>query len=586
MSREAHIPLALWISAALVCHALGGGGTLEVAQTALDKQDLRDLIKLERQTLKPEDKVFEVLTADQFPTPTNKEVAAPDKDSDATDDAVDDDKDKKPEPAKPEVVKPPKEEEAKKPPPPEVAQKPPEPEKKKQPVLVPAVPAPPAPPPPPPPPPDKRLAVMQHSEKNQPDNPNANRIADDANHVAEETMAKIRSHDQDMENPSAGPSKALGPAEEKGNSDKDKEAESENRIGDDDHAPGEKSKHASDAQHATPAVQAPMQLTPGPPPSVPNTRGTGDKVATGPRTASPPPSPGGQGPASPEVQNGGNGQGSWSLDPNNPGGDGASRVAGRKRAGKPFESPVHVGAFGLGGNGLPGGPNLNLTMPGLTQAVGDEQLRKERENDGASRRGEHAGRMKNATDFQKYRAAIENYDPSVKPGDKTSLNAARSAFASYLVTMHNKIHPLFGDRELESLDGSKDKQFSDQNMYAVAEIVIAPDTGRVIRRGIVKNSGSTAFDTIVLKMIDSSQPYGKTPDAIISYDGKVYLHWEVQRNHVDACSNRNAFPIMKKQPAGVQKVTPTPPGAPPRPAGKNPDEQVGAPSAPLRPLRE
>ncbi|HVY49780.1 MAG TPA: TonB C-terminal domain-containing protein, partial [Minicystis sp.] len=279
-------------------------------------------------------------------------------------------------------------------------------------------------------------------------------------------------------------------------------------------------------------------------------------------------------------------RGGWSMDPANPGGDGSSRVAGKRRAGIPFQTPVHVGALGLGGHGIPGGPNINLTMPGLTQAVGDEKLRAEREADGASRRGEHAGRMAAATNFQKYRAAIENYDPSVKPGDKTALNAAAAPFATYLVTIHNKIHPLFADRELDSMDKSTQREFQDPKMYAIAELVIAPDTGRVIRRGIVKNSGSTAYDIIVLKAIDASGPYGKAPDAIVSPDGKVYLHWEFHRNHFDACSTRFAYPIMKRATAAPKKATPSPTGAPPKAPSKTPDERPTPPPGPLRPLRE
>ncbi|HVY49616.1 MAG TPA: hypothetical protein VHB21_27170, partial [Minicystis sp.] len=233
MSREAHIPLALWISAALVFHFAGGQGGAMVAQTVLDKRDLRALVQLERQTLRPEDKIFEVLTEDQLPTPTTSKAAAPDKDSDTSDEKVDADPDEK---ARPPAPPKPKKKDEKKPEPPQVASaKPPEPEKK---ALVPAVPVP-AAPAPPPPPPDHRIAVQQHAEKNQPDNPNAPRLADDANHVAEETMARIRSHDQDMANPSAGAQKRLGPKDETGNSDKDKEAESEDRQGKDYRAPGE-----------------------------------------------------------------------------------------------------------------------------------------------------------------------------------------------------------------------------------------------------------------------------------------------------------------------------------------------------------
>ena len=45
-----------------------------------------------------------------------------------------------------------------------------------------------------------------------------------------------------------------------------------------------------------------------------------------------------------------------------------------KRPPNAFQTPVHVGALGLGGTGMPGGPKLNLNMAGVEAAVGNEQL--------------------------------------------------------------------------------------------------------------------------------------------------------------------------------------------------------------------
>lgn len=578
MAREVQIPIVLWISAALVFHAVGGGGGLEVAEAAIDKADLRDLVKLERKELRPADDSFEIMDITSQPDVSVTQPAeAPDKESAPSDDEVPDDaakaeakakqaKEKEPEPPKPEEIA-----------------KAPEAEKKPPPALPLPVPAAPAPPPPPPKK-DGREAIRQHvQDKNQPDNPNANKIGDDANTVAEETQARIRSHDQDMKDPTAGAQRAMGPKDTQGNSDKNKEAESEDRAGREDKAPGEKARYSESATHSTPAQNAPKgapaAVAGGSPGKGPGAKGGGAM----PSPASPPPSPGGAGPASPEVASGD--RGSWSVDPANPGGDGTSRIAGRKRPGQAsaLSSPVHVGSIGLGGAGTPGGPNINLNMAGVVAAVGDDKLRQEREADGASRRGEHAGRMIKNTDFQRYKAAIENYIPSVKEGDKTALNAARVPWATYLNTIHNRIHPLFGDRELDSMDKTQDKMFADQKMFAVAEIVLEPNTGRVVRRGIMKGSGSTAFDLIVVKTIDAAGPYGKAPDAVVSPDGKVYLHWEFHRNHFDACSTRNAFPIMRAATA-VRATPPT--GAPPKAPPKSSDERPGAAPGPLRPLRE
>src|SRR5215472_11047288 len=49
--------------------------------------------------------------------------------------------------------------------------------------------------------PDKRIAVRQHVQPNQDDNPNAHFIGDQANHVEQESVATQTSHDQDDPNP-------------------------------------------------------------------------------------------------------------------------------------------------------------------------------------------------------------------------------------------------------------------------------------------------------------------------------------------------------------------------------------------------
>src|SRR6185312_13328745 len=125
---------------------------------------------------------------------------------------------------------------------------------------------------------------------------------------------------------------------------------------------------SSDSEHETPRPPVPPTPNPGRPPSVPASQGKG-AVGAAPQPAGPPPSPGGAGPASPEVTAGD--KGSYSLDPANPGGDGKTRLPGRKRPPNAFQSPVHVGALGLGGAGMPGGPQLNLNMAGVQAAVGN-----------------------------------------------------------------------------------------------------------------------------------------------------------------------------------------------------------------------
>jgi hypothetical protein len=293
--------------------------------------------------------------------------------------------------------------------------------------------------------------------------------------------------------------------------------------------------------------------------------------------AAPPPSPGGAGPASPEVLAGD--KGSYSLDPVNPGGDGKSRVFGKKRPQTQWKAPVSVKQIGLGGTGIPGGPQ-NLTMAGVEAAVGNEQLAKERAADGAARRAAHRGQgPKN--NWEKFRPAIENYEPSVQPGNQTALNAARSAFATYLNTIHNRIHPIFAERDLVALDGlPKSHPLNDPKLFTSLEIVLDKATGNIVRAGVTKASGITSFDMNAISSVYSAAPFGKAPDAIVSPDGNVYLHWEFHRDPFDACSTRNASPYMLK---GAPKKPAAPVGPLRKPAAPPAKDDRSAPSGPLVP---
>lgn len=146
----------------------------------------------------------------------------------------------------------------------------------------------------------------------------------------------------------------------------------------------------------------------------------------------------------------------------------------------------------------------------------------------------------------RYRAAVENYAPSVQVGNTTALNAARVPFATYLVAMHNRIHPLFADQFLGTLGNLPPGHPLHGNLSTHLEIVLAKDTGQLRRIGVTKASGVTAFDIGALDAVSRAAPFGKAPDVIASPDGNVYLHWEFHRDPVDACSTRNARPFILK----------------------------------------
>lgn len=578
MSREAHIPLALWISAAIVAHLAGGGGAVEVAQTMKDRADLVSMVHALRGELRPADTTFEILTDTTPLTPSEQPAEAPDKDAPLAP-AEEDPEAPKPEPARAETKEP---EPSKEPEPTKPVPDPLKPEVAKAPPPPPMLPSPAAPAPPPPPPPDGRIAVKQHvQDKQQEDNPEAKRIADDANRVDEETMARLRSHDHDDATPETGAPVAAGPRNEVGNNDHTKIADSEDHAGSGENAPGEASASSTSATHDAPGPKnapTPRELVKSPPssPGGATPGGARGRVAAAP-AAAPPPPPGGAGPASPEVAVGDNG--SYSLNPANPGGDGKSRQPGRRQAPAPYRNPVKVGNVGLGAPGEPGGPKLNLDMSQVVASVGDKQLAAERAADGAARRSAHRGQgPKN--NFDKYRAAIENYDPSVKEGNQTALNAARVPFASYINMIHNRLHPIFAEEFLGALENLPPSHALNGELVTHVEIVLNKDDGRIVRLGVTRASGVTAFDIVALNSVQRASPYGKAPDAIVSPDGNVYLHWEFHRDPFDACTTRNARPFLLKE-APKSGVRPTFPR--PRPPTKSGDETPSP--GPLLPLR-
>jgi TonB family protein len=228
---------------------------------------------------------------------------------------------------------------------------------------------------------------------------------------------------------------------------------------------------------------------------------------------------------------------------------------------------------------------LPVLAPGLALAdvesiVGDSRLREQREVGGRALRAKHRGRY-DSDKFRRWLPDIENYDPSVKVGNQTALNAARVPFASYLASIHNRIHPIFAGEFLALLDGLAKGHELNQDLVAHVEIVLSKDDGRVVRAGVTRNSGFTMFDAAAMEAVHRAAPYGRPPEAILSPDGQVYLHWEFHRDPVDACSTRNARPfLLKDAPA------PRPTLLRRTPAPRLPPNTEGPPvSAPILPLR-
>lgn len=566
MAREPHIPLFLWIATALLVHLTGGEGAERASRVLGEKLDVQRFADSVRRHVAATTKPMEVSLVDDTEAPLDREAKTPD-DSDVSE--PDAEKAKEPPPdktaerehAKPDDKKkqplddktqPVAEEEKKEP------EKPKEPEKKKeeekQATEMPPMKA------------ANRISVVQNVEdKNQKDNPNAEFIADEANHAKEQTQARITATDQNDPNPAPGTAEQ-GPSDTAGNSHVTEVAQSEDSPGQIDHAPNEQSS----GQKATASVErqesgsqkmvrevAPDSRKGNATAEARNGKATADAAKA---QAEQHAAPGSKAtPESPNTMTSPDGSQVVS-DPNE------GRVARLAESERKKQLPPRRGRpdaldfLGLGATGTtPGGINLNLTPSSAMAAVGRDQLSRERLADGERRRSKHRGSW-HTLGIEKWRASIENYVSSVKPGNQTALNTARVPFASYLNQIHNRLHPIFADSFLTSLDGlPSDHPLNKPDMKTNLEIVIDKDEGKIVKMGVTHSSGSTIFDVAALESVQNAAPFGKPPPVIVSPDGRVYLHWEFYRNPYYACSTYFAHPyILKVQPENAPSHLPAP----------------------------
>jgi hypothetical protein len=543
MSREVSIPVALWVCAALVAHAALGGGAAGVTHVeeakARDRADVREMVRDVQRGLG----VVELDVGEGW---------RPKRDDSSTKSAVLSALGKLGE-AVAEPLLPPEVkqqlEEAKRPEPPPIEEKPEDPK--------PPEPKPEEEPPPPkpsdpmqllPPPKNPRISIRQ-AAKDDKDNPNAPRLADNALSVEEETVAKVRSNDNVAENPSLG-SNARGPSDREGNSENDTNGQAESREGDPKKAPGNDAKIAdSNRPRDAGGGSSTAKSAPG---------GNGGSASAPAQAAAQPGAEGGRGDPSHDHHHAETSD--WNVTEAAPGGDGLGAVAGKSSLFIPGAQAPVTGVLprtpGLGGGPGGFGKGFDLDWTTFAKGVGEAALDEQAARIGAAVRAERKGRF-DSEKFQRWLPDIENYDPSVKLGNQTRLNAAQSVFATYLSTIHNAIHPIFADEFLASLNKLGRNHDLNGDIVTHVEIVLTRDEGKVVRMGVTKNSGFTLFDAAALEAIDRAAPFGlKAPDAIVSPDGHVYLHWEFHRDPVDACSTRNSSPFLVKDPKPIKSNIP------------------------------
>jgi len=396
-SRDVTIPLGLWICAAICAHFVFGSGGLVVAKVHDDRSELWKLSRIASGLAKQGEQMFEVSLGD--PSDEPKEEAIPPKPPAP----------KTPPPAPPEKAHQDT---------PKTPEERPKPEKRvllvkkaddKKPLVMPEDLL-----------KDQRIAVRQHAKPNQDDNPTAKFIADEANRVDQETRATQTSHDRDDEQPSPGATHR-GTDRAEGDSEKTRVAESDEHKGEKNRAPGERGQDFDVLKEPKipKAAQSESAVTAAVPPSA--TRGAGSEARPSSPSvpeAEPQPTPGGASTPSPDVENAADG--TWTFNPARLGG--APGITPQENAGGPMQRLPGGRLWslpGLGESAAPGTLNTNLNQGQIASIVGSDNLRKIREADGERRKSEHRGSWV-ASNFDRWRSAIENYASSVKPGNQTA----------------------------------------------------------------------------------------------------------------------------------------------------------------------
>lgn len=236
-----------------------------------------------------------------------------------------------------------------------------------------------------------------------------------------------------------------------------------------------------------------------------------------------------------------------------PGGTG--EAASSQRAQRQVRARAARPGSGNGGRFDALGPNRTFAWSELQDMYGRTRLEQQRRAYLRERQSSHRG-TNYEEQWRKFKAAIENYVADVRPGNQTALNAAASPFADYISAVHRRIHRQFADKFLASLPSWGSSPFADPTLHTLLEIIINRD-GTIHRVGIVQSSGFLPFDFGAFEAVMRAQPYPAPPLAILSGDGRVYLHWGFYRNQRE-CGTFNAEPYILPHPPDLPPNSPGP----------------------------
>jgi TonB family protein len=172
----------------------------------------------------------------------------------------------------------------------------------------------------------------------------------------------------------------------------------------------------------------------------------------------------------------------------------------------------------------------HLTKEGYASTFGDDSERAAAV--AKQEKSKHKGKFTERN--QQVFSALENFINEVTPSNQTELNTRAAPFAQFITRMHRQIHEKWAFGFLTQMDTSfRDSPMNDLNLVAKLEIVLDGE-GNVDKIAMVRTSGITGFDGAAISAVFAAAPFPTPPAAILSGNGKVYIHWKFHRNG-DAC---------------------------------------------------
>lgn len=178
--------------------------------------------------------------------------------------------------------------------------------------------------------------------------------------------------------------------------------------------------------------------------------------------------------------------------------------------------------------GAPG--RFSLSHDDYDRIVGFDVAERER-REALAQRSRSPGRWERLQQkMAMMRSSLENFTPTVRPGNQSELGTRRHPFAAYIAQMHRQIHKFWGFGYLVELDGKPaSSPLNDMGLWTSVEIKLSPD-GKIERMTLSKLSGQSTFDAAAMDAVMSSGPFQPPPDVIKSSDGYVYLDWRFHRD--------------------------------------------------------